>query len=603
MESSTSILEEVERICTVVKNSTLDNICLKQLDIICDNDEFRIRMIDANSKFPYTGLLTKTRLDLGNYDECINLDLTRNGTRVLGKNCLAGLIIPTTSVINSNSIENAFKLSTCIPDQCTAQYLLNLTNLSYIYPLFNDYSCSTKNTTQIRSWDYYVVSVVIWTILGLVVSATLYDFYYDKENTNLIFKAFSIGQNAPKLFKYNNKNGGEVQAIHGLRVISMMWIVLAHSCDMFPHSPLINEAYTHNFVESWSSYYVSTAYLAVDTFFFISGFLLSYQYLKKKQQSSLGSHLKTLPVMIIHRYIRLTPVALLAFLCLTSIFLYIGDGPLYHEMILAERENCLNYWWSYFTYLQNYVNYKEVCIVSTWYLSADWQLFLISPIILIPVAILVKRHFKYVMISMGILNLLFTIVPVILKLQLKDFDNYYETHVRLNDYFIGFALGIFMRAKNDGKIHIPLKKNILFWALALVTMLSTSVLYKETQVLEFQYKDLSYNSYCTILRTFWCLSLSWVLFACHFGYGGFINSMLGHPLIRILSRLTYCIYIIHVGPTIYLFASMRSPVYFSKAAALSFSLSVYVISVFLAVIVSLALESPIISLEKHFLGT
>lgn len=130
-------------------------------------------MGDASSKFPYSGMLYRSRLDLGTFDECVELDVTKGGVRVLGKHCTAGLVIPTKplgspdmlevgsgdSIINlptGSFFKGAHRLSTCLPDKCSAQYLLGLANLSFVYPLFNDFSCSTSQGSQF-TWDDYAV--------------------------------------------------------------------------------------------------------------------------------------------------------------------------------------------------------------------------------------------------------------------------------------------------------------------------------------------------------------------------------------------------------------------------------------------------------------
>lgn len=51
-------------------------------------------MYDASAKIPYSGMMDSGRMKLGNYDECIEIDHSINSIRILGKYCLAGLVIP-----------------------------------------------------------------------------------------------------------------------------------------------------------------------------------------------------------------------------------------------------------------------------------------------------------------------------------------------------------------------------------------------------------------------------------------------------------------------------------------------------------------------------
>jgi peptidoglycan/LPS O-acetylase OafA/YrhL len=68
----------------------------------------------------------------------------------------------------------------------------------------------------------------------------------------------------------------------------------------------------------------------------------------------------------------------LTFFFVSSLPLDIVDGP-DAWYIETEVGKCQRWWWSSLLLVQNYVNLDEKCLDHTWYLSADWQLFLITP--------------------------------------------------------------------------------------------------------------------------------------------------------------------------------------------------------------------------------
>ncbi|XP_066260576.1 nose resistant to fluoxetine protein 6-like [Euwallacea similis] len=596
-----------EDFCEQVNGTERNDTCYKQLKIICGNETFLDLMFDASSKLPYSGMLVKTRLDLGTYHECINLDLTVNNTRVLGKHCTGGLIVPTIILPDAlDTFYKAYKLSTCIPDQCTAKYLLSLANMSLAYPLFNDDICSTKDTNKDLHWDAYLVIICICLIFLVMLATTAYDLYFyyaDKgDRTHIVVQAFSIFHNGKKLLKTSkNISGDQIQVIHGLRVISMMWIVVGHSFSFLIAYPSTDADFTENFEWTWGSLYLTTAHLAVDTFFFLSGFLMAYQYLKQKPQSFDG-HIKRVPFMVLHRYLRLTPVVAATYFIVVSLSRHLGNGPLYFLKAAEERDKCLKYWWSFFTYLQNYVNYDDICIINTWYLSADWHLFLISPLIMIPVAMLVKNNFKWVMGQLLILNVLFTLVPMAIKFIMEDYNNEYESHTRLNDYFIGFMLGVYMREKRALKHRFSNKITVISWSVAICTMMAVAVIIKAIQLKMHFTEDMSYITYFIPLRAAWCAALAWVVYACHHGYGGGINRFLTSPLILILSRLTYSIFMVHSIMVFYIKLTSEQLSEAGQTAGIKDSIIVYFVSVLVSVFWSLAFESPMIILEKYIIG-
>lgn len=57
----------------------------------------------------------------------------------------------------------------------------------------------------------------------------------------------------------------------------------------------------------------------------------------------------------INIFLRITPAAGALFLFCISIWKYFATGPLI-SAIETQKDTCLEYWWSYFLYIQNYVN-------------------------------------------------------------------------------------------------------------------------------------------------------------------------------------------------------------------------------------------------------
>ncbi|KAF7277478.1 hypothetical protein GWI33_007113, partial [Rhynchophorus ferrugineus] len=97
----------------------------------------------------------------------------------------------------------------------------------------------------------------------------------------------------------------------------------------------------------------------VDTFFFISGFLLAYQYLKQNEKP-LGNHLKNVPYLYIQRYLRLTPPVFAAYVFIVGVYSHFAEGPMFLTSFSSARDTCVKYWWSFFLYIQNYVNYDDI---------------------------------------------------------------------------------------------------------------------------------------------------------------------------------------------------------------------------------------------------
>lgn len=73
--------------------------------------------------------------------------------------------------------------------------------------------------------------------------------------------------------------------------------------------------------------------------------------------------------------------------------------------------------------------------------------------------------------------------------------------------------------------------------------------------------------YHAIPRVAWPVALSFIVFACHFGYGGIINWFLSLPQWQPLSRLTYSTYITHTSILLLVERQIRTSRYISDLIA------------------------------------
>lgn len=62
----------------------------------------------------------------------------------------------------------------------------------------------------------------------------------------------------------------------------------------------------------------------------------------------------------VHRYLRLTPLLAVLILLSTTLFRFIGDGPIWPGFVEFLRNQCDEHWWSAMLYVQNYVNPDDI---------------------------------------------------------------------------------------------------------------------------------------------------------------------------------------------------------------------------------------------------
>lgn len=96
---------------------------------------------------------------------------------------------------------------------------------------------------------------------------------------------------------------------------------------------------------------ITSGTLSVDTFFLMSGFLMSFLTLKELDKRKFINPLFS----YLHRYIRLTPAYALIMLVLSTLILHLGSGPLWNLMHM-QAQNCQSNWWQNLLYINNFMN-------------------------------------------------------------------------------------------------------------------------------------------------------------------------------------------------------------------------------------------------------
>ncbi|KAJ8985399.1 hypothetical protein NQ317_007557 [Molorchus minor] len=584
--------------------------CAEQLGIVCSNGSLLMTMLDASGKFPYAGLGYASRYEYGNFEQCMSIKYPYEGGKILGEYCTGGLIIPDLKNMSDSSLY--FAIATCKPNGCSADDYNSITKSIYadFPPLFQDLYCQTaEHGTEYTAMDIVTITIFAVVIL-LMIASTLYDIYLylvELRPAHPLYVCFSVLTNGRKLLHISKGNKEEINCFYGLRVISMAWIIAGHGLAGMQYANVSNANDVLTYTTKRYTGYLTAANLAVDTFFFMSGFLVAYQYLKNLSKS-LRNHLSSIPNAMAYRYFRLTPAVLMLYLASSSILTHLGSGPLWVPTVEDIGTVCRRRWWPFFLYIQNYYNYNDLCLIPTWFLSTNMQMYLIAPFIIVPVALFIKSQsgFKWAMLELTLVNVFCIGFPLVINLSFRNYDNEYGTHTSLIDFSIGVMLAAFIRAKPDAQFLHFIKRhnipviNLLTWVLTVLGMVAVVFCYQEMK-----YNDHNYVSrsvfYC-LMRPAWCIGLCWIVYSCYHGHGGFINWILCRPIFQILGRLTYCMYLLHHPVQLYALGTVSTRTYFNDYNICILFCGHYVVTLIASVFWTLAFESPTIVIEKTISG-
>ncbi|KAK3086996.1 hypothetical protein FSP39_000145 [Pinctada imbricata] len=617
---------------------------------IATGQGWALSMLDAFGK-PPAGLKSFRIKWWGDFDECQAVDTAS----IKGQYCKTSIYI---SGVDLGGIPISLEEGVCMPSSCPEETVKALlapafTALSQSLPNgigLYVYKAECKIEDMPLDGKAVAMTIVCAGILLILIVATLFDVYITrkmksganqstKQNPEVskkyeaegvagnpvkhpqplqlgllerVLLAFSVYTNGKKLLSAK-KSAGSLSALHGIRFLSMSWVILGHALAL-------NMGIFGNFYAvaqewiSWTSFQaIQNALVSVDSFFALSGLLVAY--LTLKEMKKLGGILKlNWGMFYFHRFWRLTPVYMLLLGMYTCFTKYIGEGPNYNQKDLAA---CTNKWWTNLLYINNFVYYDYQpagCLGHSWYLANDMQFYILSPLIMVPFYIHPVLGVIASVIFLGAtwgsligLGLHYSWPPtqmgggVDMSNRDKMFAEYYiKPYGRMGPYIIGLITG-YILYRTKCKCRMPWFVAVLGWVVA--TVVACLVLYGLHDA--FNNNPLSVDVsvfYLTVHRTVWGACVCWVVFACATGNGGFINTLLSWEAFIPLARLTYCAYLIHpILMEVYV-GTLRHPIDLTIISLSFLNIAYLVSSMAFAFILSVAFESPMMALEKIVFG-
>jgi hypothetical protein len=355
--------------------------------------------------------------------------------------------------------------------------------------------------------------------------------------------------------------------LNGMRVVSMLFIVLGHTLsesmsiagfrneEWIPKTRLSYNAAT---TQLWTYIFV-VGQLTVDTFFMISGFLLSYIGKDRRMPILMGTAL---------RYCRLLPLfgsVMLLYICIMP---FLAFGPFSPRFQMDVFSKCPQDWWAELLFINAwypwYPNFGG-CMGWSWYLGVDMTFFVVGLILL--------NAWKRNRMLGWLLTLMLTGVSIGISIQqvlywnigynITDSTSYgqYTHYIYSRAYlrFPGFAIGLVApwtlelierrRLFDNGSVRNALC--LLAWVIIIVCIFlpwtnADKYGFAGKACEHFQCWDKGFSLIWIVLsRPIWCLAWLYLALGCYFGYFPILNSVCSASFWTPLSSLTYGCYLIH----------------------------------------------------------
>ncbi|CAJ0582468.1 unnamed protein product, partial [Mesorhabditis spiculigera] len=560
-------VEDVDDIAGALKNFAEHLLVNHTLTLTEFDAEVTLKVIDSNGGFN-GGFLKGRKIFQGRFSECRGISYKREARSHTWKGDMFRLFFGGRNGSTCTGQGTIFAIDLCLPRSCSAEEIKGalwekLDQLCLI-------GTNDANRVNKTNATTYVVIILMSIIVGISIAAGLVDFYlmdYLKESSMVhalwfkIFLAFSLSKNMKEVLNTDNVNKpGQIGPLNCMRFLSMCWIILNH-CNLEILSFLSNLLDVLVDADKPAFYFLSNSFFSVDTFFFIGGVLLAFLWfkeLKKNRRATLSG--KGWLMFYVHRIIRLSPIYYLAVFFWFAVLLpSLPDSSNRLSEVNPEKDACYDHWWINIIYLQNIVDSNEQCYGVTWYLATDMQMYLFTPLLLIPLA----YNMVLGLVVAGSILLLstaanvFTIYhfrypampPVIGKMdpKIKNPEHYvqlmyYAAWIRCQVYIIGILVGYLLQMKKTMKINKLL--NLVLWGLCFAGMLFVVPVPSATHIQDLM--PLFWRAaYSSLSKPLWGICLSWIVISCYYGYGGVVNSFMSWAGWAPLGRLTYTAYLIH----------------------------------------------------------
>ncbi|KAF7284842.1 hypothetical protein GWI33_021485 [Rhynchophorus ferrugineus] len=592
-------------------------------------EPWALNMFDASSKIQ-SGILYGNLFEFGNFKQCVSIHTKDTDSGSLrGKHCTLK-VYPDTKLLKKILsfrhisekrwdkvkvfVENTpLAWSICVPDSCDVDDVLphfrkliksltqglNLTielrNINCLTEL-NDKGFNRSELAIIAAFVCYIIIIAVLTLVDCCSPS-------EKADASVLLRIFSARRNMKSIFIQGNQDTSDLNCVHGIRFLSTCYVIIGHRYLMMMFFPVINSLH----IMEWILYYRSTAItggtLCVDTFFVISGMLVSINFMKQKIRGRINWFM-----FYIYRYVRITTPLAIVVLWYATFMHYFGSGPLWNDMLEVIQKPCKNFWLPTILHVQNYINPYPLCLTQSWYLTCDMQYYYFSPIILVPLSsssnfgyavygtiyvlsIAVNFYFAY-------LNKYNGGVPVTNQLfSTKYFQHYYiAPHVRASTYIVGLGFGFYLYKHRGATHNLNAFSVVTGWLLCILIMLASLVGCLIFFTEEHEYNRLESSSFLALSRSSWSMGIVWIIWACVNGYGGFVNDFLSCQLFRILGKISYGMYLLHMGVQYMTSGAAKTPSYFSDFTSLMAAFGDLLLMVGLGFIFTILFESPLIQI-------
>jgi len=446
-----------------------------------------------------------------------------------------------------------------------------------------------------------------------------------KKELKGVFKfldCFDARKNFDKIVKvkYTDSYDFNLEVFNGIRVLMMLYVVYGHTF-LFGTNYIDNVSDIPGITNGWGLLIPNAALYAVDVFFYMSGFLFAYiglGKLKKMKPNALNYF-----GLGFHRFLRIWPTYAFAVIFFWRVLPYLGEGPMWFKMTYY-TQLCEGNAWKNLVLLDDFlVDSADYCFGWGWYLSNDFQMFMVTPIFLW----IYIRNRKAGKLGMVALMALSYILALWIGADLhvrgtppkaggvtngKGFSQYYvKPYIRIPPYLIGVLAALMYKEYKEQvgssyRMFNAIKQSKLARNLVPLTgavlLLLLTFLPRQVQLDDAAWPDWIHVTWRAFQKSAYVVAMTMVLLPSFLGESTIFKRFLSHPLMVPLARLSFTAYLVHLFWVYFGFFNASASFHFTFRNVTLTTLANGVIAFLAGLVLSLLMEVPMANIEGKYLG-
>lgn len=406
----------------------------------------------------------------------------------------------------------------------------------------------------------------------------------------------------------------EIECLHVVRVITMLWIIMVHTFQFNDWSSY-NRAYeTEPLFRNPMVHLIINGNYTVDTFFLLSGLLLTYT--QCSTRSGKFSFIRSL----LSRYLRLTPQVFIVSMMYIALPL-LGGGIFWYDVTHDASGYCEKNWWINLLHAQAFYRRSEICNLVGWWVSADMflhtlALFIVffilhgklkqavaSTFMMIFLSTTIMIHWHYID---GLPPTNLPAVPVVGEAWTEYASGYaWSPWPHMVPFMLGLWLGYSMAHRKYVKlVESHSLGGSIFFILMFIFSSLASFPYSAA-ILEFPTVNQP-QSVVTALNIlspiFWSMSHAWLIISCHYGRALWLNRISSSCIVVFLSRVSFITYLSHMLVLRTYFGQQDTT---SSVSTINLGYQVlgnWCLSLILAIFLHVSFEVPLLKFQRYALS-